>query len=201
MAGQRYTQKQKDFLNEMIPGRLSSEVATLFNQKFDRKITAVRVQQYKKNYKLTSGIVTRFDKEHVPYNKGTKGLVKPNKTSFKKGNIPSNKQPVGTILMKSDGYIYKKVAETKPSRFGWKQLHRLIWEEKYGTIPEGHCLIFKNQNREDVRLENLMLITRTENVRMNKMRLFSTDASTTEAGLNVARLSNKIGELRRKKED
>jgi len=32
-----------------------------------------------------------FKKGHIPWNKGTKGLMKPNSGSFKKGNIPWNK--------------------------------------------------------------------------------------------------------------
>lgn len=39
-----------------------------------------------------AGVVTRFKKGTVPWNKGTKGLVKPNSGSFKKGNKPWNRE-------------------------------------------------------------------------------------------------------------
>jgi hypothetical protein len=43
-------------------------------------------------------------------------------------------------------------------------LHRVIWEEHYGAIPEGKFIDHINGNKTDNRLENLQLLTNTENV-------------------------------------
>lgn len=195
-----FNDEEVKYLKEIIPGKTSDKIALDFNAKFNREITMKQIQRFKKYHKIRSGVVTQWGHGQVNRYKLPPGQCVPNgeQTRFKEGNHPHNTQPVGTVLMKSDGYIYKKIAETKPSRFGWKQLHRLIWEDAHGPVPKNMCLIFLNQNKNDVRLDNLALITRAENVRMNRLNLFSEDPEITKAGLNIARIIIQIANVKRR---
>lgn len=44
-------------------------------------------------------------------------------------------------------------------------LHRVIWEEHYGKIPEGKFIDHINHKRDDNRIENLQLLSHGDNVR------------------------------------
>ena len=107
----------------------------------------------------------RFIKGSVPWNKGTKGLTKPNSTSFKKGNKTKNYRPVGAISLRKrykrqkQDYYYIKVGEPNI----WKPYHRYLWEQKYGPIPAGLLLIFKDGNHLNCTKDcsNFKLISRS----------------------------------------
>lgn len=43
------------------------------------------------------------------------------------------------------------------SRRTGRMLHRVIWEDNYGPIPEGHRVYHRDRNRSNYRLENLYL--------------------------------------------
>lgn len=110
-------------------------------------------------------IATRFHKGHIPTNKGKKvsqeTYAKCQPTMFKKGHINGNKRAVGSERVNVYGYIEIKVAE--PNR--WRLKHRIIWEQHNGIIPEGCNVQFKNHNTLDCRIENLYLISKSEQMR------------------------------------
>lgn len=112
-----------------------------------------------------NAVAHRFKKGSIPPNKGKKMspevYEKVKETMFKKGNSPVNHREVGSERINVDGYIEIKVAE--PNR--WKLKHRIIWEQVYGEIPKGYNVQFKNQNPKDCRIDNLYLISKSEQMR------------------------------------
>lgn len=110
-----------------------------------------------------------FPKGHQPMNKGRKQteymsgaqIEKTKATQFKKGHIPKNHKPVGYERVNRDGYIEVKTAE--PNVF--EQKHRLIWIEHNGEIPPGYNIQFKDGNRQNVCIENLYIISRSEQMK------------------------------------
>ena len=112
-----------------------------------------------------NAVAHRFKKGSIPPNKGKKMspeiYEKVKETMFKKGNSPVNHREVGSERINVDGYIEIKVAE--PNR--WRLKHRLIWEQHNGIIPEGCNVQFKNHNTLDCRIENLYLISKSEQMR------------------------------------
>lgn len=191
----RYPERVMQYIRKNYKGCGPKEMAKRMNKELGTDYSARQIKAFYENRSLDSGITGYFEKGTIPPNKGKKGYCHPAAvpTQFKKGNVPVNKFPVGTVKKKTDGYIWKKIGEGERE---WKQLHRILWEEANGPIPEGHVLIFKNGNKEDVRLENLILVTLEENAVMNRCNLRSRVPELTETGTLIAKI--KIEQRKRK---
>lgn len=178
-----------------------ADMAAQLRENFGRKYTTAQITAYYKNHKLNSGLTGRFEKGNVPPNKGRKGYVAPGseKGWFRKGGTPWDTVPIGTIVTKTDGYLWKKI-DDKPGVWlqNWKQLHLLIWEEAHGPVPEGHRVIFKDKNRQNCVLENLAMVSLAENAVMNRAGLRFENAAHTETGILIAKI--KIAARNRKKQ-
>ena len=107
-------------------------------------------------------ILGRFVKGIAPWNKGTKGIMKSNVTSFKKGNKPINWKPVGTILKrthKRDGERNSiKIAE--PSK--WEEYAKYLWKKEYGFLLKGDVVHHINGNKLNDKIENLIAFPRKD---------------------------------------
>lgn len=119
------------------------------------------------------GAAFRFKKGQVPANKGLRrpgwhaGRMK--ETQFKKGES-RNKMPLGSTRL-IDGYVYRKVSEVShvPYTVNWKPEHHLLWIAANGPIPPHHALKFQNEDRLDIRLDNLELIARRDLMTRNSV--------------------------------
>jgi hypothetical protein len=136
------------------------------------------------------GIAHRFQKGHVPANKGKKGTGGWEPTQFKKGQVPVNYRPVGSERVNVDGYIEVKVAD--PNK--WRSKHVVIWEEQNGPVPKGHVLIFGNGNKLDLSLDNLLLVSRAQLAVLNKHKLIQNDAELTRTAIAIADVKIKISQ-------
>lgn len=61
------------------------------------------------------------------------------------------------------GYYF--VTYTSPTGTKNKHVHRLVAESFIGQIPEGYCVNHKDGNKKNNRLENLEIVTFSENIR------------------------------------
>lgn len=185
------------FLVEHNKGKTAAEMTELLNAKFRTNYTVEQVKSMRSRMHLDSGLTGRFEKGHVSHNKGKKGWYPKGseKTRFRKGHKPVNWMPVGSEVMASIGCIKVKVAE--PNK--WKLKHVLEWEKHYGKIPRNHCIMFKDGDRTNCHISNLVMITRAENAIMNHQSLRSDNPDVTMTGLQLARLQQKISEIKRKR--
>ncbi|WP_041963433.1 HNH endonuclease signature motif containing protein [Sulfurospirillum cavolei] len=185
-----YTNIQEAFLkeHETVPRK---ELTELFNAEFGTQRTHKAIKGKCKALGLKTGRNGCFQKGQTPPNKGTKGVCKANKTSFKKGNTPHNAKKVGSIVLHKDkdGYTYMRIKVAEPN--SWQMLHACIWEHKHGKIPEGFCVIFKDRNTFNTSLNNLMLVSRSELSRLNK-KYSSIDTSLREVALQVVKLQHEV---------
>jgi len=171
------------------------ELTELFNNKFKEEVSIKALSQKCIKLGLICPNNGQFKKGNIPANKGTKGLKGANKTSFKKGNTPGNAKKVGSIVTRKDknGSLYMRIKIAEPNK--WQMLHVYIYEHKYGKIPKKHCVIFKDKNTLNTRLDNLMLVSRSELARLNQ-KYAHIDGSIKETALKVIKISN---EIRKKK--
>ena len=186
-----WTDAEKKNIAEITYGRHYKEILELMNKKFNDRFDYGQIKNAVKRYGLKTGFTGKYEKGNVPFNKGTKGLMKANISSFKKGHIPGNKRPVGSERIDSDGYTLIKVSE--PST--WKLKHRLIYEKYKGEIPKGYQVIFADKDMQNFDIENLILVSKSELLKLNREKLIFKDRESTKAGLNIVKITEKIKEL------
>ena len=188
----KWTDEEKEYLTFIVKGKTTEEICDLMNKKFEYEFSLNQIRSAMNRYKLRNGVNCRFEKSVIPWNKGLKGYMGANKTSFKKGNIPSNHKEVGTERINSEGYIEVKVSE--PSR--WKLKHRLIYEKYHGEIPKDHVVIFADGNKMNLDINNLISISRHQLLVLNGNNLIYEDTDLTKTGVNIANLIIKLRDFK-----
>lgn len=114
----------------------------------------------------------RFKHGHRPHNAGQIGFSPGGRsceTQFKAGHRPNNWRPIGSERITKDGYRQRKMTDTGYPPRDWVGVHKIVWTEHHGPIPDGHLVIFVNGDRRDLRIENLKMVTRSENMHRNNI--------------------------------
>lgn len=172
-----------------------------------------RIQRGRQHPKM---IATQFQKGHVPWTAGTKGLagVHPNsvRTQFRKGEMAGAARakyvPIGTHRISKDGYLERKVTDDPalvPTR-RWTAVHRLVWEEAHGPIPKTHVVCFLPGRRtnvlDEITLDALELVHRGELARRNHPRSRDPElAKLVQLKGAITRQVNRIAREAKEKED
>ncbi len=93
------------------------------------------------------------------------------KCLWKKGHKPVNTAKDGEIRWRKNvGYYFIRISENH-----WEFLHRHIWQEKKGEIPEGFNVVFKDGNRRNCKLSNLECISNADLVEKNRHTKYPLD--------------------------
>lgn len=120
-------------------------------------------------------------KGNVPANKGmkhSKGWApgRMASTQFKKGTMPHTWLPVGSYRINSGagGLEYKFSDEPGPYTKRWVPVHRKVWIEANGPVPEGHAVVFKPGRKTTdptlITLDAVECITRRELMARNTVQ-------------------------------
>ncbi|MEW6330188.1 MAG: HNH endonuclease signature motif containing protein [Pseudomonadota bacterium] len=190
--GRRWTREQIQQLRALYPDHPTKDIAKIIGHGVSSCYRMAKLCGLKKTPAYTetmlrrvsgklkeSGKSHRFTKGHVPANKGQRrpgyapGRMR--ETQFKKGQMAGGAQkkwvPIGTEVRDDAGYLKRKVSDdrSKASRFNWRFVHVLLWEEAYGPVPPGYAVKFIDDNRGNVILGNLCLVSRGDLARLNVM--------------------------------
>ena len=175
----QWTAEEDAYLRERYASTDTKEIASALgmshNAVYNRanSLGLFKTSEYKKTlYSQTNalnGVKCRFQKGHIPSNKGKKAWqfrsdeasAKIALTQFAKGHTPHNAKPVGYETLRSDGYIYIKVAEGKRM----VQKHIWLWEQHHSPVPSNMIVTFIDGDRMHCTIDNLQLSTRSEAVR------------------------------------
>src|SRR5699024_5202331 len=192
-----WTKEQINFVREIAKGKYKSEIRDEFNKEFNLDLTLGQIKGVMFRNGITSDINGKFKIKHTPWNKGMKGLQIGGKaTQFKKGQAPTNYRPVGSERIDSkDGYIVIKVKDKGTYQERWRHKHVVEWEKYNGKVPKNHTVVFLDGNKENINIDNLALLSRSELLRMNQEGLFSNDPEATKAGIALVRLKQKVHDL------
>ncbi len=143
-----------------------AELTKRFNAKFKREISPENISALCKRKGWATGRNGYFLKGQPCWNKGTKGLLRSNRTSFKKGNRPHTAVPVGTEVITRD-WVKVKIAEPNV----WKNKANIVWEQHHGIpVPKGEILLHIDGDFRNNHIDNLAAISRGELAVLNKQK-------------------------------
>lgn len=200
-----YNDEELDWLRENYRIYELKELLPRFNERFKSDLTYYQLKSTLKRHNIKSGRTGQWQKGRIPYTKGKKwdeymskeAQENSRKTCFNKertmNNANHNEVPVGTERYHK-GYVIVRTDKQDglSARRYWKFKHHLIWEEAYGPIPEGHCVIFADGNKLNFDINNLILVTRGELGLMNKEGLYyKGNADATKCGVTLSKLMMK----------
>lgn len=203
----RTPEEIKQFVREHAAGTYNKDLAAMVNDRFGTNFSIDSIAEMKSAMGVYSGIdskirkgthlgpATEFKKGHIPANKGTKGLYPQSggATRFKKGHVPANYLPVGSERKGTDGYWLVKTADPNV----WTAKHRLLWERAHGPIAKGMVVTFIDGDRDNCVLDNLDMIERNVQCRMNKLGLKGDSAELGKAAILTGKVIAAVHEMKR----
>jgi len=179
-----------------------STQSVLIAEKLDRSIKAIYSQANLMGLKKTEefnrsessgrmkdgqfGKATQFQKNHKSFNTGMKwddfmtvqGKANSLRTTFKKGNLPPNTLHDGMITTRTDSKTKRTYKFIRIALAKWQMLHVYNWEQVNGKLPKGKILAFKGST-DDCSIDNLILITRAENMKRNSIQRYPEEIKQT----------------------
>ena len=189
----KWTNKEIDYLKSIEKGKTHSEIKILMVDKFKYDFSIGQLKGIIERSGIRVGTGSSFKKGHTPWNKGTKGVMKANKGSFKKGVMPTQFVHVGSERVNRDGYV--EIKTKNPST--WELKHRYIYKKHYGEIPEDCNIIFADTNKTNFNIDNLILVSRAEMLIMNHNKLIYEDKELTKVGANIAKVLAKVSDIKK----
>lgn len=193
------------FLKENVKGISLKELTIRFNNEFNMNLNESCIANLKYKYNLKSGINGgQFVKGQAPLNKGKKwdefmskeAQEASRKSLFKKGNVPGNRRPIGSERIdKRDGSILIKVQDGHLQK-NWLAKSRYIYEQKHGKIPKGYKVIFADGDNRNFDLNNLILVSNSEELILNRNKLIGSNAELTRSGVAIAKLIDKVNKTK-----
>lgn len=179
-----FTHSQVEYIKQKYQKHSPKRVAELLNKTCNGNFTENQIKSFVHNHGINCGRTGRFEKGQTPWNTGTTGVMKPNKTSFKKGDIPINHRPVGSERITKDGYREIKTAEPRT----WELLQRYNWAKVHGCENMPENLRFKDGNPLNCDVSNLEPVSNQEHMVLNNMGFNQMPEEVKPIVLNIAKI-------------
>lgn len=193
-----WTEKEIKFLTDNYSDMNTADIATILNRPLSGVYGKAYIMGLKKSKEYLTVMLEReakklsefgknyqFKKGNVPYNYGQKMSTiiyeKLQKTMFKKGQKPHNTRNEGDESKSKYGYTYVKVADND-----WRLKHRVVYENVNGPIPADHIVVFKDNNLTNFDINNLLLISKADNMLRNTIHQYP------EPVQEIIKLNNKL---------
>jgi len=197
MSKHRWTDDQVAWLREQYMFMDRRQLLVAFNGHFGGQVTQSQLRGAMGNHNIRQHARTgRFAPGFEPWNRGVTGYMGANRTSFRKGHKPRNARYLWHERISKDDYVEIQVPERNPYTgypTRYKQKHVWIWEQANGKRPKGCAIIFKDGDRRNFDLDNLVLVTRQELLVMNQRGYKSAPDELKPAILALAKMEAKAG--------
>ncbi|NWN92262.1 HNH endonuclease [Marinobacter adhaerens] len=171
---QPWTPQQDAWLRKLYGNTPNWKIAAIMG----RKLLSVRNRAVRLGLKKSPEYMERekpgcFRKGHKTWNKGMAfdSGGRSAESRFRPGHAPANKQPIGTEVLDTYGYLKRKVRDDAPagkSHHNWKFVHVINWEKANGPLPAGHVVRFRDLDSTNVNPDNLVAVSRSEHAVINR---------------------------------
>lgn len=186
MSKHKWTESEKDYVAKHYPDVRTENIANELGLTLAQVYSMARRLELKKSQAFLDseesgrlrgehGQCTRFKPGQVSWNKGKNYVAggRSQETRFKKGNKPLNWKPVGSYRVNGDGYLDLKVNDLPGhNNVRWHPVHRLVWIEANGPVPDKHMIVFKPGMKtnvlEEITLDKLECISRADHARRHQ---------------------------------
>lgn len=189
-----WTESELQLLRELYPRTLSAEIAA----RLGLAVHQVHRKAHRLGLKKDRDVIVEWARDrssdpahpihaagfkpgHLSWNKGRKmsegwSPGRMAETWFRKGQRPHTWMPIGSHRVNGDGYVDRKVSDTGHGPRDWVGVHRLVWMEAHGPVPEGHKVVFKPGRRttdpELITLDALELLSHAELLQRNSIHRY-----------------------------
>jgi hypothetical protein len=182
----RFTPEQIQFVLDNAKGKTIKEIVNLFIARFQLSISRKGIENILsrksmfhviKREKLTNEQI-QFIKDNI-HGRTINILDAVYSRRLRSGVCEFQ---VGTERENTQGVTLVKVANGK-----WRPKHILIWEQANGKVPKGQCIIFLDKNRRNFTLDNLIMVSKNELLRLNNSKLYFEKKEFTKTGIMIVR--------------
>ena len=186
----KWTQRQHEWLVVLYPDTSNETIGRILNRTESAVLNRAIKYGLKKSPEYMATKPGCFKQNQKPWNKGKewKAGGRSVQTRFQKGQKPHTWHPVGHERVTKDGIWQRKVSDTGVTHRDYVAIHKLVWEQQNGPVPEGHIVVFIDGNRENFDPANLECISRAENMHRNSVHRLPKE---------VAQLVQLVGALNR----
>lgn len=192
-----FSPMEDEYIHRHIPNRSIKKIA----KELKRDQTYVSKRAHELGYSeliQEKAMKSRFQKGHETFNKGKnmKDYLDPDtiekikKSQFQKGHEPHNTTYDGHVSLRHDSKTGIPYFHIRVRKGHFEHLHRYIWEKENGPVPEGKIVVFKNGDTLDVRIDNLQVISREENMLRNSKHNIPREVIPSMA--MISQIKNKI---------
>ena len=195
-----FTKEQRKYILDNYKGKKESDLLEELNQKFNETFTLQKIQDFKKRNKLHSGIKCRFAKGGIPW---CVGLSKEERAKHydleeldkirRKNVLKWKKYKVGDFYIDANGFKYIVVNTDYGTPWGKriKPYAQYVWEQHYGEMPAKHKIIYKDGNKLNCDISNLLCVSRKEILHLAKNNGFG-KKEITETFLDIYKAQEMI---------
>ena len=201
-----FNDEQRQFIKDNYLGISSDQLTKMLNDKFGTQFEVKSIMNFKQNNKLKSGVEVQWKKGHVPHNKGQKmsqeRYEKQKPFMFQKDYTPIHNKAIGSERVVRHGHIQVKVTDEKhKGKKNWKYKHHLVYEQHYGSIPEGMVITFVDGDCTNFDIDNLVAVKNADLVWLNKHGMKFKDRELLESSISLGRLSMAVNEKKRQRKE
>lgn len=86
---------------------------------------------------------------------------------------------------------FRGTVHIKTARGKWEPKHRWLWAQENGPIPNGQVIIFKDGNKRNITVDNLMLVSRHELAILNKKKMLDVPNQYRETAILTGKIMAK----------
>ena len=192
MAYHKWTEEEVEFIRKVYPHYPNKTIIEMVKEKFGFDITDSNLSNVKNTNGIPNKVISNsgcFKKGFIPWNKDRKmsedEKEKSKATWFKKGSKPFNTLQVGSSRVTKDGYKEIKIAE--PNK--WMLYQRYLYEKAHDEkLRKDDIIIFADGDKTNFDIDNLVKVSRSTLMHLNRCGLIFDDPDLTKAGVNVSKL-------------